>query len=356
MIGLMMVTACVPPACGPGTFERNGTCVSRYNCGPGTEWVDGECVIPDACGSDTGLDDGSCAALACGEGTVRRGDVCVPLLVQYVHLPYEPGLALEVSQGHHGLSSHAGREVNAVDFVAEPGTPVVAMRGGWVLAVFDGSDITCDAPACEDLANHVIVDHGDASLGEYRHLAKDGARVAVGDRIGAGAVVGLSGNTGVSAEPHFHVEIHDLFRQSLPLRFEELLDVSGGIVAPGMQIVSENEAQPPVDTGPSECPSDTFGFLGVLLDPGVPCTTAERDRVYPVSGRLGVGERVFVAHFADGDWVYDCVDASDGRFDTELSFDGPGFEDTSFLMIGTSSERGCFSDQSWDTSPVIRLR
>lgn len=53
--------------------------------------------------------------------------------------------------------------------------------------------------------NHVVVDHGDHVFTRYAHLTN--VSVAVGSRITAGSVVGLSGTTGLSDGPHLHFEL-----------------------------------------------------------------------------------------------------------------------------------------------------
>ena len=53
--------------------------------------------------------------------------------------------------------------------------------------------------------NHVVIDHGDNVFTRYAHLTR--ASVAVGVRIDAGTVIGLSGTTGLSDGPHLHFEL-----------------------------------------------------------------------------------------------------------------------------------------------------
>ena len=55
--------------------------------------------------------------------------------------------------------------------------------------------------------NFVVVKHDDGTLGTYCHLLKSGIKVAVHQRIQAGDVVGLSGNSGYTSGPHLHFHV-----------------------------------------------------------------------------------------------------------------------------------------------------
>lgn len=59
------------------------------------------------------------------------------------------------------------------------------------------------------LGNHVVVDHGDQTWAVYAHLRRGSAKVAAGDRVEVGTVLGEVGNTGNSSMPHLHVHLAD---------------------------------------------------------------------------------------------------------------------------------------------------
>lgn len=59
------------------------------------------------------------------------------------------------------------------------------------------------------LGNHVIVDHGDGVWAVYAHLRRGSARVARGERVEVGTVLGEIGNTGNTSMPHLHVHLAD---------------------------------------------------------------------------------------------------------------------------------------------------
>ncbi|MNO45439.1 Murein DD-endopeptidase MepM [compost metagenome] len=71
--------------------------------------------------------------------------------------------------------------------------------------------------------NNVVIDHG----GEYSHLAhlkKGSITVKPGDKVKQGDIIGLTGNSGNTSEPHLHFQISDgvdLFTsRSIPVRWE----------------------------------------------------------------------------------------------------------------------------------------
>ena len=59
------------------------------------------------------------------------------------------------------------------------------------------------------LGNHVIVQHDDGTYAAYGHLRRGSVRVAPGQRVTTGQVLGAVGNTGNTTEPHLHVQLMD---------------------------------------------------------------------------------------------------------------------------------------------------
>ena len=55
--------------------------------------------------------------------------------------------------------------------------------------------------------NCVEVRHSDGVLAKYLHLSEN--KVEPGDRVSAGDVLALSGNTGHSTGPHLHYQLND---------------------------------------------------------------------------------------------------------------------------------------------------
>lgn len=117
-------------------------------------------------------------------------------------LPFASGGRYMVFQGYNGAASHQNQF--ALDFAMPEGTLVLAAREGVVVRVQDANDQSCPQAECAKFNNFVLVYHSDGSFAEYTHLKKDGASVAVGDKIRRGDPVGLSGNTGWTTGPHLH--------------------------------------------------------------------------------------------------------------------------------------------------------
>jgi hypothetical protein len=342
---------CVPSYeeidCGEGTIEENGVCVPGYaeiNCGPGTLLVEGECV-PET-------------TTECGYGTVLIGELCVPVDHVQGLLPFEEGMVVAVSQGHHGGFSHNGTSAYALDFPVDEGTLIVAMKAGIVRSTKEDSDSGCGSSECSSEANYVIIDHGDGSRAIYYHLQKDGALVDEGEIVGAGQAIGLSGNTGWSTGPHLHVSMKDFLGNSLPLIFDDI-EENNGIPYPGGVYVSGNaESAAPSELDYSLCKSDTFDYRGVQLDSEIPCSVFDFDEDYSLIGEVFTGDRVQVAQYSSsqGHWVYTCHELDgQGGFDTSFSFGSADFGSDSYLMISPANPN-CTTYQSWDRSIWVSLR
>ena len=137
-------------------------------------------------------------------------------------LPYPPGAAFEVVQGYNGDFSHQG--TYALDWAMPEGTPVHAARGGRVIAVQDDMDGNGLDEAYKQRANYILVLHDDGTTASYVHLQRGGALVDVSDPVFRGQVIGRSGNTGYSSDPHLHFEVGTVDEiiepKTIPVRFD----------------------------------------------------------------------------------------------------------------------------------------
>ncbi|MGW2922868.1 M23 family metallopeptidase [Streptomyces angustmyceticus] len=97
--------------------------------------------------------------------------------------------------GSHWSHKHSGQ-----DFVVPTGTPVKAVHKGTVVKA--GPWGGGDGPA---YGNAIVIQHDNGTYTQYAHLSQ--IEVRVGQQVGAGQQIGLSGSTGNSTGPHLHFEV-----------------------------------------------------------------------------------------------------------------------------------------------------
>jgi murein DD-endopeptidase MepM/ murein hydrolase activator NlpD len=101
---------------------------------------------------------------------------------------------------------------------------VLAARAGVVVDVVDGNIASGTRKVFYDKANRVQVLHADGTIAMYAHL-RHGAVVEVGEQVGTGDLLGLSGDTGFSTGPHLHFMVWkrqpDLSMATVPIRFDD---------------------------------------------------------------------------------------------------------------------------------------
>lgn len=152
---------------------------------------------------------------------------------EYIYeLPYERGKEFMVYQGSGGVT-HQGEHFHAVDFGLPEGAAVTAARGGTVVKVEDGFEGCGLEESFKSTTNLILLEHEDGTIGSYEHIQKKGARVKAGDKVAAGALLGLAGNVGYgSCDAHLHFGVYKpvnaFKRRSLALRFK----TSAGVKTP----------------------------------------------------------------------------------------------------------------------------
>jgi murein DD-endopeptidase MepM/ murein hydrolase activator NlpD len=139
-------------------------------------------------------------------------------------LPYAAGSAYRVDQGFNGRYSHYGDFQYAVDWNMPEGTPIHAARDGVVVGVKDTSNEGGPDKKYQNSANYIMIKHDDGTIGEYAHLQQYGVKTRLGERVRAGQLIGLSGNTGYSSGPHLHFFVYKAIdgerRESFPIQFK----------------------------------------------------------------------------------------------------------------------------------------
>ena len=292
--------------------------------------------------------------LICANNTIERDGECFSKDVVWTYLPFQYGFNISASQASNGYVSHNAGMLNAVDFPTPENTTIVAAISGIVVQVVENFSTGCPTSACQNEANFIIIDHGDSTFAMYAHLTVNGSLVEVGDSVDAGQSIALSGNTGWSTGPHLHFEIKDLTGNSMPLLFYEFENISGGTPFWGISATSENiYLNSGLTFDYSSCQSNQFISMGIQLNSSIPCSVAELDRVYVLTGKTFSSQKMFgVGQYDvdDSQWVYTCYAAnSDGTFTIDLEWDSTTFTQSSALMI-YSADSNCYSYQSWYSS------
>jgi murein DD-endopeptidase MepM/ murein hydrolase activator NlpD len=146
---------------------------------------------------------------------------------KYVYtIPYQEGKQFGIGQAYGGKFSHFIKgATHAIDFTMEEGTPICAAREGLVLFVKDNSSKHGKTMKYQEYGNFITIYHKDGSMANYFHLKKNGSKVKVGDKVSAGEVIALSGNTGWSSGPHLHFQVYsydeDMEVKSIPTKFRQ---------------------------------------------------------------------------------------------------------------------------------------
>jgi murein DD-endopeptidase MepM/ murein hydrolase activator NlpD len=146
------------------------------------------------------------AFASCAPGSAMAG----PLSEGVYRLPYENGTAVRVFDD---FSTH--RPVGRVDLYAvDADTPhrVVAAAAGRIVAIEDSYGERQSGRAAKDCHNNYVwIAHPNGEWTNYSHLAKGsvshGAGLKVGDRVEAGAYLGIEGDVGCAMLKHVHFEV-----------------------------------------------------------------------------------------------------------------------------------------------------
>lgn len=166
-------------------------------------------------------------------------------------LPFPVGTTYTCTQGNNGSVSHSGKAKYAFDFSMSIGTPITASRSGTVHMVVENwanwncpyiSGSGCNNSCINDV-NRIVINHGDGTYALYLHLTQNGSSVSVGQYINQGEVIGYSGNSGCSTNPHLHFMVMNsgssYYEQSIPISFCDV-STNNGVPTSSNSYLSQN--------------------------------------------------------------------------------------------------------------------
>ncbi len=91
------------------------------------------------------------------------------------------------------------------------GREILAPADGVVTDVINGvrDNVPGSMNPYSALGNAVLIQHSENEVSVLAHLKLDSIKVKVGDKVRAGQVIGLCGNSGNSSEPHLHYHLQN---------------------------------------------------------------------------------------------------------------------------------------------------
>jgi murein DD-endopeptidase MepM/ murein hydrolase activator NlpD len=103
--------------------------------------------------------------------------------------------------------AHVGRLRNAIDFIADNGTPVLAAADGIVMFVKDTSDTGGSDPTYWGHTNFIVISHSNGEYSRYDHLSYNSSKVKPGQNVRGGEEIAKVGMTGYTYLPHLHFQV-----------------------------------------------------------------------------------------------------------------------------------------------------
>jgi hypothetical protein len=103
--------------------------------------------------------------------------------------------------------AHVGKLRNAIDFIADKGTPVLAAEDGIVTFVKDTSNTGGANPSNWRHTNFIVIMHSNGEYSRYDHLSYNSSKVKVGQYVRGGEEIAKVGMTGYTYLPHLHFQV-----------------------------------------------------------------------------------------------------------------------------------------------------
>lgn len=97
------------------------------------------------------------------------------------------------------------------------GVPIYSVADGTVVNLYDEADVQVPGPSAVPTGivpaniggNMLVIDIGGGAYAFYAHMQRGSLRAKLGDKVKAGQVIGLLGNTGNTTAPHLHFHLMD---------------------------------------------------------------------------------------------------------------------------------------------------
>jgi murein DD-endopeptidase MepM/ murein hydrolase activator NlpD len=99
---------------------------------------------------------------------------------------------------------------NAIDFIVDEETPVLAAADGIVTFVKDGSNTGGPNPIYWNDTNFIVIMHSNGEYSRYDHLSYKSSKVKVGQSVRAGKEIARVGMTGYTYLPHLHFQVFEV--------------------------------------------------------------------------------------------------------------------------------------------------
>ena len=152
------------------------------------------------------------------------------------------GEPIGTKYGGTGYASHTGQ-----DFPVDTGNAVLSSLAGVVTAANTIGYRASDRWHGEGLGSYgryIRVDHGNGMDSLYAHLSS--MKVSIGDTVGRGQLIGLSGSAGNSSGPHLHFEItkNGAYQDPRPYLTGAKMYDQGGMLPPGLTTVLNATGKP----------------------------------------------------------------------------------------------------------------
>ena len=118
--------------------------------------------------------------------------------------------------------AHVGKLRNAIDFIADIGTPVLAAEDGLVTSVKDTSNTGGASLSNWRHSNFIVIMHSNGEYSRYDHLSYNSSKVKVGQYVRAGEEIAKVGMTGYTYLPHLHFQVFMFTGSNMWTEFDTL--------------------------------------------------------------------------------------------------------------------------------------